>query len=166
MNYLNENFELEFPHISYKYEEITFGGIIPCFFINISEEDLQKDWQAITSFIALNYQSELSNEFSVWNIYIFFLLEKEIEDSLKYLIENDTFSCRKIVISPCQNIEEIINEHIKNSDLTVNKDEQFQNVEFERNDLLWDALSEIGDKKRKTKEHSLSLDKIIITLRG
>ena len=97
MDYLTEellsDMKNEFSDISFEYREINLGGIIPTFFINIKDmETLANQWKALTEYIAIHFQSSLKNEFSVWNIYLFFVLEKEVKDDLKYIIENDTFS--------------------------------------------------------------------------
>src|SRR5690348_4867604 len=96
MSYLTDDLQTalksKFSDILFEYREINFGGTIPAFFINIKDgENLRAQWKAVTEFIAINFQSSLKNEFSVWNVYLFFVTPDVISDELKYAIENDTF---------------------------------------------------------------------------
>jgi len=166
MNYLTKELQSdiknEFPDILFEYREINFGGIIPAFFINIKDEkNLTNQWKAITEFIAVYFQSSLRNEFSIWNIYLFFILEQEIKDDLKYIIENDTFSSRKIIIYPNQDIESIIQEHIKNDDTEIQSITGFEETPFHPNSDVWEILNRISYKKKITEDIKNGLDEII-----
>lgn len=170
MNYLTEelfsDIKNEFPDISFEYSEINFGGIIPAFFINIKDEKtLTNQWKAITEFIAIHFQSSLRNEFSVWNIYLFFILEQEIKDDLKYIIENDTFSSRKILIFPKQDIESIIREHIKNEDTEIQSIIGFDKTTFQPNPKVWKILNGISYKKKISDDIKNGHDEIIRELK-
>ncbi|WP_312905921.1 MULTISPECIES: ABC-three component system middle component 1 [Sphingobacterium] len=170
MNYLIEellsDIQSEFPKISFGYRETNFGGIIPTFFINIEDEKtLTNQWKSITEFIAVHFQSSLRNEFSVWNIYLFFILEQEIKDDLKYIIENDTFSSRKIIIYPKQDIESIIQEHIKNDDTEIQPIIGFEETPFQPNSAIWEILNRISYKKKITDDIKNGLDEIIRELK-
>jgi hypothetical protein len=153
MSYLTEalqtDIENEFSDITFQYREIDFGGIIPAFFIKIeNEEKLAAKWKSITEFIAIHFQSSLTNEFSVWNIYLFFILENEIKDDLKYTIENDTFSSRKIMIIPLEDIDSIINEHIKNNNIDLKSAIAIEESVFDSNPNIWKILGEFSHKRR------------------
>jgi len=153
MSYLAEallsDIENEFSDITFEYREIDFGGIIPAFFIKIEDgEKLSSYWKAITEFIAIHFQSSLKNEFSVWNIYLFFILENEIKEDLKYTIENDTFSSRKIIIIPLEDIDSIINEHIKNNNIDLQSAIAIEEPIFDSNPNIWTILSEFSHKRR------------------
>lgn len=157
MSYLTKElvFEIEneFSDIAFEYREINFGGIIPAFFINIkNEEKLATQWKAITEFMAIHFQSSLRNEFSLWNIYLFFILENEVKDDLKYTIENDTFSSRKIIITPFQDIDLIINEHIKNDNIDIQSSIVPEEPLFQANQDIWDILKDVTYKKRISEE--------------
>lgn len=170
MNYLTEellsDMKNEFLDISFEYREINFGGIIPAFFINIKDEkNLTNRWKAITEFIAIHFQSSLNNEFSVWNIYLFFILEQEIKDDLKYIIENDTFSSRKIIIYPKQEIESIIKEHIKNDDTEIKSVISFEEAQFRANSDIWEILNGISYKKKITEDIKEGLNQIVDKLK-
>lgn len=170
MNYLTDELQAlirnKFSDIPFEYREINYGGIIPAFFINIRDEQALIDqWKAITKFIAEHFQSSLRNEFSVWNIYLFFILEQEIKDDLKYIIENDTFSSRKIIIYPEQDIESIIQEHIKNDDTEIQSTIGFEEAPFQPNSDVWEILNGISYKKKITDDIKNGLDEIIRELK-
>jgi len=72
---------------------------ISCFVHWVSNSDsLEKYWAKVSSLIAVEYQSSLTSVFASWNIYLAFVCSTPVERSLKYRIENDRFSMRKVVI--------------------------------------------------------------------
>jgi hypothetical protein len=54
-------------------------------------------WEDLTENIAINFQINLDKEIERWNIYLLFLLENEVPKEIKYKIEQDKYSCRKLV---------------------------------------------------------------------
>lgn len=169
MNYFNNellvNIKSEFSEITLEYKEIELGGIVPAFFINLDNESiLREKWSQISEYIAIHFQSTLKNEYSIWNIYLFFILKEEVSSEIKYRIENDTFSSRKIVISPIKDIKTIIRENIINDDLNINEKEK-STFTFTYNDIIWKALSDVGTSKKKTKNHTEKLNEIIKQLK-
>lgn len=76
---------------------------------------LKDNWDDFSVFLATSFQSNLESEFSVWNMYIFYIVNFEVSKELKYKIENDTFSSRKIVIDKPMSFDQIINDHILNN---------------------------------------------------
>lgn len=166
MSYLTKELQAvikkELINTPFEYREINFGGIIPTFFINIKDEKtLTNQWKAITEFIAIHFQSSLRNEFSVWNIYLFFILEQEVKDDLKYIIENDTFSSRKIIIFPKQDIESVIQEHIKNDDTGIEVTVGLEETQFQPNIDIWKILNGISYKKRITEDIKEGFNQIL-----
>lgn len=129
---------------------VNFMGEISIFsFLFETEDYLNDNWDKITSSIASYYQSVFENEeneFERWNIYILFLVKNSVGIQLKYKIENDKFSSRKIVID---NIKEDLNKnlvtgliakHIINSDLDVSN---FENSNAYRSDAIYSNDSKI-----------------------
>ncbi|MDQ0640211.1 hypothetical protein QF042_003776 [Pedobacter sp. W3I1] len=154
-----------FQGASFEYLEVDYLGKIPAFFIKIdSEPKLSEQWLAIVDFIAVNFQSLLTDEFAIWNIYLFFILPREILHELKYIIENNTFSSRKIVIESVTPNEKIIDDHIVNMDLVFGA-AQHPGIIFTHNDLLWDILENKEAKKKITDEDKEIFKKIIRTVK-
>lgn len=63
--------------------------------------ELEDKWKKIRNDIAMNCQRELTDDFERWNFYIFYVLKmgEHIDENLKFKIEHDTLSSRKIIIS-------------------------------------------------------------------
>lgn len=66
----------------------------------LNYHDLLMNWQTIRNEIA-ERQLTINDEFERWNHYLFYLAEEDAYNdiTLKYKIEHDTISSRKIVIS-------------------------------------------------------------------
>lgn len=168
MNYSNKNEEIvneikkHFNCITLELKCIEFRGIIPAFFIKFnSEDELVNSWEKFTEFIAGNFQVNLISEFETWNIYLFFLVDKPIDKSLKYKIENDTFSSRKIVIESNSSNDDIISKHIFNNnlDLISKKDRIITQVPFVMNQIIKNAL--IGKSLGKKRTNRIATDDVL-----
>lgn len=88
---------------------------ISVFTINIDNEDeLATVWEEISQEIALYYQSEyLEKDIEIWNIYLFFLCPQKVSKDLKFKIENNKYSSRKIVVFfEGQNIDNLISNKL------------------------------------------------------
>jgi hypothetical protein len=170
MNYSIEiflsDFKAEFPNFTIDFISQNIGGENPLFFISVdTAEQLKTNWKSIRDYVAVNFQAHLEDEFSVWNLYIFFLSAEEIENDLKYIIENDTFSSRKLVISPTQDIESILKTYVLNMDLLIKPTKKLTEISFEKNPIIWDQLSKLPSKQKMSEEHTKSLEKIISQLK-
>ena len=114
------NFEREFPSVTIDHRLTTLGtGEINCFFIKVPDAaTLELKWRHFSNFIAITFQNEIEDEFQRWNLYLFYIINGDVSTRLKYLIENDTFSSRKIVVEHQDNFDEIILNNISNNDLS------------------------------------------------
>jgi hypothetical protein len=85
-----------------------------------NEEELMEHWKDISGDIAIHFQGELVTDIEIWNIYIFFLVQGSVDSGKRYLIEQNKYSSRKLVIenvkSPIDNdyIDNIVNEKLFN----------------------------------------------------
>lgn len=161
------SFNAMFEGIQLSYKDVSLGHAkAHCFFTYISDESTLKDnWIKISNYIALKFQNTLENEFERWNIYLFIVSDNEISDELKYQIENDTFSNRKIIITPKQPFDEIIKEHILNNDLNVQA-AIVTDLGLDPNPIVWGALKDITSAKRVTQDIRDSLDQIIENIKS
>jgi hypothetical protein len=135
-----------FPQFNHHLSKIEFVGTISVFSFFFETENLLNDnWEAVTNSIGSYYQSYFESEeqeFERWNIYILFLVKESVRIQLKYKIENDKFSCRKIVQDKItQNLNEdlihqLIDKYIINDDLdcsilanseTINQNSSYSN---------------------------------------
>ena len=109
--------------------KVEFVGDISVFaFTFDNESDLSDNWKKITSSVAVCYQSafdEKQNDFERWNIYILFLVKTPVGSQLKYRIESDKFSSRKMVHENAtappdmDYLQTLINEYVIANDVNI-----------------------------------------------
>lgn len=157
-NIINESFDVKNAIIG----NLTFGDNIPVVFIQFNDlNDLEKYWKEFNSFITAEYLIKLKNDFSKWNSYIFYITEGTVEKPLKYEIENNKFSTRKIVIESInQSIDSniimgILSEHIINDNIHFGV--KNRNIEsFLKNEIIDKALKSTSfNKTTSIKEENL-----------
>lgn len=85
----------------------------------LGHEELIQEWENIRNRIAY-MQSCIKDEFERWNHYLFYLVEEDVMDdiNLKYKIEHDTLSSRKILIPKSEYgnadcFEAVVNKYIE-----------------------------------------------------
>lgn len=100
-----------------------------------SEQLLKENWEDLSSSICSHYQMNLDNDFTKWNTYLIYVCREPIRKELKYQIENDKFSNRKIVIERCSDDfdESFINKLISNKII-------LDTLELDTNSLQKDKL--------------------------
>ena len=66
----------------------------------LDRSGLEAEWISIRNEVA-NIQSKVEDEFERWNHYLFYLVDDDVMNdiNLKYKIEHDTISSRKILIA-------------------------------------------------------------------
>ena len=115
-----------FSDFEMKFKTIQFPVTVSVFFFTFADTPaLADNWEKMQKAIAGYYQTSLADgaEFERWNIYIFYLCCEPVASELKYRIQNDRFSSRKVVVEkfPGEVGEETLNgliaEHITNTDL-------------------------------------------------
>lgn len=149
---VKERFKTEFPDLSMDYRSISLGqGEIHSFFVRLTSEGrLTENWRLLSNFFALYFQNQIKDEFEKWNLYVFYLVNKPVSNSIRYLIENDTFSSRKIVVENESEYDQIIAENILNNNLNVASGEQVSTSEiFVPNSILWENLNSKTLKRKK-----------------
>ena len=77
------------------------ANVLVCVTDCMSEEELRVSWRKIRNSIAEKYQLEDIDDFERWNFYLFYVVndKRKLNRSLKYEIEHDTISSRKIIVS-------------------------------------------------------------------
>lgn len=157
-NKIRESFDIKTVIIG----NLLFGDNIPVIFIHFKDlNHLKKYWREFNSFITAEYLIKLKNDFSKWNSYVFYITDSSVQRPLKYEIENNKFSTRKIVIeSISQDIDEnllknILSEHIINDNIDYNV--KNQDIEsFTKDIIINEALIATSFNKSNTdKEENL-----------
>lgn len=98
-------------------------------------DSLKAEWETIRNEVA-NSQSKIDDEFERWNHYLFFLVdEKSMRDiNLKYKIEHDTISSRKILVSQKEYAEDGFEAVVKKYIQYAFEPHYFEELdEFEKN---------------------------------
>lgn len=115
-----------FADFEMKFQTVQFPVTVSVFFFTFGDAGaLQENWEKMQKAIAGYYQTSLADgaDFERWNIYIFYLCCELVASELKYKIQNDKFSSRKIVVENFsatvgeETLNELIAEHITNTDL-------------------------------------------------
>lgn len=152
---LNESIQSQFSQL-FEGIELTYrsvnvaAGIAHTFFVRHgNEQTIEQSWSRISNFIALNYQKSIPDDFGKWNTYLFVIVNAQINTDLKYKIENDTFSSRKIVVEGDSNHDEIVNKHILNNDLEITIERSKDNEPLLSRDFLWKLLEGKELKKQR-----------------
>ena len=157
---LTEIFKNDFSETTFENATVSLEkGKVHCIFIEIPNEKFLKDnWESLTNSVALNYQNYLETSFETWNIYLFFLMSQALEDmNLKYTIENNTFSSRKIVESGSLSTEILIKKHI-NNELTLDSGITRNNsVKFSFDPIIYDVLKDKKIKKKNILPEQLNI---------
>ncbi|HMJ70342.1 MAG TPA: ABC-three component system middle component 1 [Cyclobacteriaceae bacterium] len=158
----------EFPMFDMTFFEEKYQGTIPVFIARVKdgEETLSDHWEKLVAHIAFNFQSQVNDQFSIWNIYLFFVTKGAIGRTLKYKIENDTFSTRKIVIEENASREELIDQHITNRDVTFSIGNSVITTPLELDSILSKFVSNTISNKRMTEDHRNSFRGIIRELKA
>ncbi|MES2560404.1 MAG: ABC-three component system middle component 1 [Bacteroidota bacterium] len=145
--------------------ELSFGGTMPIIFVRFSSLDaLAKTWKDLNSFLAAEFMTSIKDEYARWNFYIFYLSKENVERQLKYEIENNKFSSRKIVIENASSITEkeinlLISEHITNDNMQIGVENK-QSSKFKKNASLAKILDKLSLNKKNDDDLQDTLDSI------
>ena len=125
-------------------------------------DDLVNKWQDVQSFVAGNIQSNLSelqlDEKLMWNIYIIFLLNIDVDKNLKNTIETNKFCCKKYIV----NVEDLLNEESINTAITETIP-LFSNFNFGNNEQVTSNDSIVKGKIIVNSNNSLLSNKFLTT---
>lgn len=141
-NELIKYIQEEFPNLKVDYRERKLGkGTTHQFFSHFTSEDqLSSTWIKLSNAIAIKFQNKLDCDFGKWNVYLVFLVNFKINKTIKYEIENNIFSSRKLVIEGDQSVDDInANFELSNHFISEihSKNEQ---LEFKRNPQIMKAI--------------------------
>ncbi|MED3575476.1 ABC-three component system middle component 1 [Cytobacillus praedii] len=82
------------------------------------QEELLENWKDISGDIAIYFQGELTNDIEIWNIYLLFLVQGSVDSEVRYIIEQNKYSSRKLVVENVmrplddENINNILEEKL------------------------------------------------------
>lgn len=114
----------EFEHVKFELfssNDLDFINCIVCWFD--SPSDVASNWKALQSIVSVKFKPEA--RFSRWNIYLVMLCSASLDVREKYIIENDRYAARKIILDGLEElpttdeIEELINIELLGADLKL-----------------------------------------------
>ncbi|MGE6197354.1 ABC-three component system middle component 1 [Aeromonas media] len=88
-----------------------------------SANDLVNSWQAIQSIVSVKFKPE--GRYAKWNIYLVLLCVDKLDVKEKYVIQNDRYAARKIVLDglsvlpDSQAVEKMVNIELLGTDLEL-----------------------------------------------
>ncbi|TBU98896.1 hypothetical protein DNJ95_06500 [Stutzerimonas kirkiae] len=108
-------------------------------------------WGQIASIIAYEFQAKLDNKLEAWNIYLVFIVSDPVSKSIKYQIENDKFSMRKLVVGDVRadfSIEDFLNNELLGADLNIKEVLQHEALKDADVSALYSKVTSLTAKKR------------------
>jgi len=113
-----------------------------------NSESLEACWSEISSLIAIEYQSNLTSIFASWNIYLVFICKTPVDRSLRYRIENDRFSMRKIIIDEKSYTDKEVIDFMNNEIFCADLDlvsEKFKQLPEDESSVFRTRVLNLGD---------------------
>lgn len=130
----------EFPGL--KFELYTAGkdNFITCLACWMGDSTaLEESWVGIQSILALNFKSERKT--ARWNVYLAFFCAGKVANNLKYIIQNDKFTARKMVFDWCgqgrshqddsEMALDLLNGELFSTDLTIDDVPKLSNKPYD-----------------------------------
>jgi len=145
--------------------KVSFGGEVIACFVNFKDDAVLKNqWKELNSYLTAKFIPTVKDDYSKWNFYIFYLSKGTVEKQLKYEIENNKFSSRKIVIENVNSITEkeislFISEHITNDNIQIGVENK-QTLKFKKNTSLSKILDKLSLNKKSDDDLQDALDAI------
>jgi len=164
MSEFQGKFKKSFPEVYIKHHTTAFANkAANVFHIKIDTEDrLKNTWKQISNFIAMNFQRHLDDEFEQFNMYLFYDLLSPVSKELKYTIENDLFSSRKIVLTAEEDFKKVLEDHVVNSLSSFDMTRTDFATEYTQNEIIKETL--VGKtlrKRNKTSEAGVIYEEIL-----
>ena len=112
----------------------------------LDEQTLSSSWKAIRNHVARS-QYDLNDEFERWNFYLFYVVDTpKIDLNLKYEIEHDTISSRKMVVDASAVDDELCDKLVKKFiKYDIENKEQKFNKFFTKNELVERIVNRIKE---------------------
>ena len=119
----------------------------------MSHNELAENWIDIRNEIMARWQEGITDDFSRWNFYVFYIVENlnELDGSLRYQIEHDMVSSRKILMDGSYAVKNadlygtIVRKYI-NYDVTEGEDCNEEIQPFGKSDEVIQLIKDIKDE--------------------
>lgn len=152
--------------------ELNYSEKLYTVFVEFKDSaSLELNWQRLNSAISVELKPFLTTEFSKWNLYLFLIVSERVSKEIKYVVENNKFSSRKIVLDNFRrefgtdDISTILTEHITNTDLMPESDSQsIQGSGYKSDTVVWKTVADFQEPLKKGKDDHIRLEQVLLEI--
>lgn len=122
----------------------------------MAQEELAESWRDIRNEVMMSWQEKITDDFSRWNFYVFYVVDDldKLDGSLRYQIEHDTVSSRKILVDNRDNVKTadlyktVVGKYI-NYDVTEGEEEDDDIHPFDKSDEVIQLIKDIQNENKR-----------------
>lgn len=122
----------------------------------MGQEELAESWRDIRNEVMMSWQEKITDDFSRWNFYVFYVVDDldKLDGSLRYQIEHDTVSSRKILVDNRDNVKmadlykTVVGKYI-NYDVTEGEEEDVDIHPFDKSDEVIQLIKDIKNENQR-----------------
>lgn len=122
----------------------------------MGQEELAESWRDIRNEVMMSWQENITDDFSRWNFYVFYVVDDldKLDGSLRYQIEHDTVSSRKILVDNRDNVKmadlykTVVGKYI-NYDVTEGEEEDDDIHPFDKSDEVIQLIKDIQNENQR-----------------
>lgn len=124
--------------------------------VPMGQEELAESWRDIRNEVMMSWQEKITDDFSRWNFYVFYVVDDldKLDGSLRYQIEHDTVSSRKILVDNRDNVKmadlykTVVGKYI-NYDVTEGEEEDDDIHPFDKSDEVIQLIKDIQNENQR-----------------
>lgn len=122
----------------------------------MGQEELAESWRDIRNEVMMSWQEKITDDFSRWNFYVFYVVDDldKLDGSLRYQIEHDTVSSRKILVDNRDHVKmadlykTVVGKYI-NYDVTEGEEEDDDIHPFDKSDEVIQLIKDIKNENQR-----------------
>lgn len=122
----------------------------------MDQDELAESWRDIRNEVMMSWQEKITDDFSRWNFYVFYVVDDldKLDGSLRYQIEHDTVSSRKILVDrsdynkDADLYETVVRKYI-NYDVTEGEEEYGDIHPFGKSNEVVQLIKNIKDENQR-----------------
>lgn len=122
----------------------------------MGQEELAESWKDIRNEVMMRWQENITDDFSRWNFYVFYVVDDldKLDGSLRYQIEHDTVSSRKILVDNRDNVKmadlykAVVGKYI-NYDVTEGEEEDDDIHPFDKSNEVIQLIKDIQNENQR-----------------
>lgn len=122
----------------------------------MGQEELAESWRDIRNEVMMRWQEDITDDFSRWNFYVFYVVDDldKLDGSLRYQIEHDMVSSRKILVDNRDNVKmadlykAVVGKYI-NYDVTEGEEEDGDIHPFGKSNEVVQLIKNIKDENQR-----------------